>query len=373
VLLTYSGQPDLSRKVIVARSLSISRAATQSSTLQRVRLGVLGAGNFANATLLPVLKGMEQLDRVGIASGSGVSARTSADRFGFAYCTTDSKELLSDPDVNTVAILTRHNLHARQVIAGLAAGKHVFVEKPLCLTDDELHAITIAYQAAAERASCAGSVSPMLTVGFNRRFAPFVVELKQQLGRIREPLILHYRVNAGYIPPQHWTQDPAQGGGRLLGEGCHFIDLLIYLAGSAPRKITTQALPDGGRYAQDNLLITLEFANGSLGSITYVANGDKGFGKEFLEIFGGGLSARLDDYRTLRIRQGKQSVERVARLRQDKGHRAEWQALVAHLTGRGAVPIAFEDIVGSTKATLAAQRSLLAGEPVLIGWEEQHQ
>jgi predicted dehydrogenase/threonine dehydrogenase-like Zn-dependent dehydrogenase len=367
VLLTYPRQPDLSRKVTLAASPSVSRFAAQSSTLQRVALGVLGAGDFANATLLPGLKGMEQLDRVGIASGSGVSARTSADRFGFSYCTTDSKQLLSDPDVNTVAILTRHNLHARQVIAGLAAGKHVFVEKPLCLSDDELQAITIAYRAAAERASSAGAGAPTLTVGFNRRFAPFIVELKQHVGHIREPLVLNYRVNAGYIPPQHWTHDPAQGGGRLLGEGCHFIDLLIYLAGSAPRKITTHALPDGGRYAQDNLLITLEFANGSLGTITYVANGDKGFGKECLEIFGGGLSARLDDYRTLRIRQGKHSVERVARLRQDKGHRAEWQALVDHLTGHGRLPITFEDIIRSTQATLSAQRSLLAGEPVLIG------
>ena len=207
-------------------------------------------------------------------------------------------------------------------------------------------------------------------VGFNRRFAPFVVELKQHLQRVREPLMLHCRVNAGYIPLDHWTQDPAQGGGRLLGEACHFIDLLIHLAGSTPERVTTRALPDGGRYSRDNLLVTLEFANGSLGTVTYVANGDKGFGKEYLEVFGGGLSARLDDYRTLLIRHGRQRVKRIARLRQDKGHRAEWQALVAYLTGEGAEPMSFAEIVCSTRATLAAQRSLQMGEPVVLDGDQ---
>lgn len=367
VVLTYPERPKLARKVAVA---PVRRATNGSATVERVRLGVLGAGNFANATLLPALKGMADLDFVGVASGSGVSARSSADRYGFAYCTTDSQELLRDPNINTIAVLTRHHLHARQVIAALAAGKHVFVEKPLCLTEVELQAIATAYRAASERASSASRGAPALMVGFNRRFAPFVRELKQHLERVREPLMLHYRVNAGHIPLNHWTQDPAQGGGRLLGEACHFIDLLIHLASAAPLRVMTRALPDTGRYAQDNLLITLEFANGSLGTVTYVANGDKGFGKECLEVFGGGLSARLEDYRTLRIRQSGTNVNRAARLRQDKGHRAEWQALVDHLTGGGPVPIPFEEIIRSTTATLAAHQSLLRSEPVTMGEEQ---
>jgi predicted dehydrogenase/threonine dehydrogenase-like Zn-dependent dehydrogenase len=362
VVLTYPEAPSLARKVMLPQTEQQTQhkqpAQTSTHTEAPVELGVVGAGNFASATLLPAIKAVSGVRLVGIASGGGVSARSLADRFGFAYCTTDSQELLQDPAINTVAILTRHNLHARQVIAALAAGKQVFVEKPLCLNETELAAIVVAYQAAMARANEHMLAIPLLMVGFNRRFAPFVQEIRHNLVRIEEPLMLHYRVNAGYIPPDHWTQDPTRGGGRLLGEVCHFIDLLLFLAHSPLRAITTRALPDSGRYRQDNLLITLEFTNGTLGTITYVANGDKGFGKECLEVSGGGLSARLDDYRSLRIRHGSVRVERTARLRQDKGHRSEWQALINYLGGREPVPMTFDEIVLSTRATLAAQRSL---------------
>jgi predicted dehydrogenase len=254
-------------------------------------------------------------------------------------------------------------MHARQVIAALRAGKHVFVEKPLCLSNAELDEIITAYEATLDSKT---SFRPALMVGFNRRFAPFVLELKQHLRQIQEALMLHFRVNAGYIPASHWTQDPAEGGGRLLGEGCHFIDLITFLVGDAVRRVTTRALPDRGRYSRDNFSVALEFAGGSLGTVTYVANGDKSFGKESLEVFGGGLSARLDDYRNLSVRYAAKRITRTARLRQDKGHRAEWQAFVACLTGSGPVPIPFEEIVRSTKATLAAQLSLERGVPVML-------
>jgi predicted dehydrogenase/threonine dehydrogenase-like Zn-dependent dehydrogenase len=367
VILTYADAPDLSKKKILP-SNEISPAAAGerklAARLDPVRLGVIGAGLFANATLLPAIKGEQSIKRVGVASGSGLSARALANRYGFSYCTTDTQEILGDPNVDTVAILTRHNLHARQVIAALEAGKNVFVEKPLCLSEAELRQVIAAY----DRAHAAGGeeqeraipnqIRPSLMVGFNRRFAPFIVEMKQHLDRLREPLIMHYRVNAGFIPKEHWTQDPEQGGGRLLGEACHFIDLLIYLSGSAPADVTAHALPDAGRYSQDNLLITLGFDNGSIGVVTYAASGDKSFGKESLEAFGGGLSARLDDYRSLVINHGGKRIKRVARLRQDKGHRAEWQALIAHLAGGQPAPISFGEIVTSTRATLAAHRSL---------------
>lgn len=365
VLLIYPEKPDLARKVILHLNSSIAGVEeAKSKRLDKVRLGVVGAGNYANATFLPAVKGLSNVEMVGIGSGVGLSARHSGDRFGFAYCTTDMQEILEDSGVNTVAILTRHHLHARQAIAALEAGKHVFVEKPICLNEGELEEIITTYQYQAARQTPA---VPTLTVGYNRRFAPFVVELERVLRKVREPLMLHYRVNAGYLPPNHWLHDPKQGGGRLIGEGCHFIDLLMHLAGSAPRKVWTLALPNGGRYKSDNLLVTLEFANGSVGSLTYVANGAKGFGKEFLEVFGGGVSARLDDYRLLHILDDGKETKMQARLRQDKGHQAEWQKLAAHLTGNGPVPIPFGEIVLSTRATLAAQRSLVSGEPVLLG------
>lgn len=375
VLLTYTDAPDLSRKKTL-RGDESERAAESgrgaAERLDRVKLGVIGAGLFANATLLPAIKGEQLIKCVGVASASGLSARTLADRHGFSYCTTDTQEILGDPNVNTVAILTRHHLHAPQVIAALEARKHVFVEKPLCLTEDELRQVIAAYSQA--HANCAeeheaavdNRTCPSLTVGFNRRFAPFVVELKQRLDRVREPLMLHYRVNAGFIPKDHWTQDAEQGGGRLLGEACHFIDLLMHLAGGEPVSVTARALPDAGRYSQDNLLITLEFDNGSMGAVTYVASGDKSSGKESLEVFGGGLSARLEDYRSLVISHAGKRTARTARLRQDKGHRAEWRAIIAHLTGGKPAPIAFEEIVVSTRVTLAAHRSLREGRTVSL-------
>ncbi|HMQ31975.1 MAG TPA: Gfo/Idh/MocA family oxidoreductase, partial [Chloroflexaceae bacterium] len=324
----------------------------------------LGAGAYASATLLPALKDLREVELVGVASARGVTARVAAERFGFAYCASDAAAILDDPRVNTVAVLTRHNLHARQTIAALVAGKHVFVEKPLCLSEAELDAVEAAYVAAHARARAAGEPGPALMVGFNRRFAPMVLALKEQLAAVREPMLLSCRVNAGHIPPDHWTQDPAVGGGRLLGEGCHFVDLLAFLAGSEVRRVEARALPDGGRYSRDNLLVTLEFASGSVGTLTYVANGDRGFGKEAVEVFGGGLAARLDDYRSLSVRRGATRVEQTARLRADKGHRAEWRALAAHIAGRAPAPIAFAAIAHSTRATLAARRSLELGAAV---------
>jgi predicted dehydrogenase/threonine dehydrogenase-like Zn-dependent dehydrogenase len=364
VLLTYPEEPDLSDKIVL-RTVH-GKQQSNADHLQAIRLGVLGAGKYAHATLLPALKDMDGIVLQGIASSGGVSARTAAEKFKFGYCTTDSQTILQDPDINTVAILTRHNFHAPQVIAALEANKNVFVEKPLCLSQKELEAVVSAYNRAQAPAPDLHASPPYLMVGFNRRFAPFIVELKQKLKTVAEPLLLHYRANAGYIPPDHWTQDPEIGGGRLLGEACHFIDLVMFLAGSRVTRVSTHALPDAGRYRQDNLVIQLQFDNGSLGTVTYAANGDRGLGKEFLEVFGGGLSARMEDYRTLAIRNGRERIKRTARMRQDKGHNGEWQALVSYLQGAGPEPISFAETVQSTAITLAAQRSLQEANIVVL-------
>lgn len=365
VLLTYPRAPNLNRKVLLRdapESAFQKGRSDNAAPLNEVRLGIIGGGNFANATLLPAIKNLPLIKNVGIASGSSLTARATADRFKFDYCTTDTSELLKDSAINMVAILTRHDLHAKQTIVALEAGKNVFVEKPLCLTEEELNLVIDAYQKTSSREV----KEKLLMVGFNRRFAPFILELKQRLANLKEPLMLNYRVNAGYIPPNHWTQDATQGGGRLLGEGCHFIDLLFFLAGSAPHRIRTRALPDNNRYVQDNFQVTLEFANGSIGTVVYVANGDKSFPKEFLEVFGGGLAARMDDYHTLTLRHGAARLNQKSRLRRDKGHGGEWRAIVEHLTGKSPAPISFNDIVTSTRATIAAHRSLQTGEPVIL-------
>jgi predicted dehydrogenase len=354
VVLKYP-EPRSLDNAITLRSVAVQGTSPRTD---RLGVGVLGAGNFATATLLPTLKKLERLELVGIASAGGMSAQHAAQRFGFSYCTTSTDKIFEDNRINLVAILTRHDQHASQVIAALRAGKHVYVEKPLCLTSGELDEIVATYGQRPEGTS--------LMVGFNRRFAPFVTELKHCLEQVHEPLLLHYRVNAGFIPKEHWTQDATQGGGRLLGEGCHFLDLLVHLAGAKPVRVTAHALPDAGYYSQDNFVVTLEFENGSIGTLTYASNGDKSFGKELLEVFGGGLSARIDNYRTLLIRHNRTKIQRTARLRQNKGYDQEWKAFAAHLRGESPAPIAFADTVCSMEVTLAAKQSLLTGEPVAL-------
>ena len=372
IVLQYPQQVDLTSRVRVTPA---GVAAPLRPQEPGVRLGVLGAGNYANATLLPVVAGLPGLDLIGIASGRGLSARTTADRFKFAFCTTEAEELLSNPQINTVAILTRHHQHAAQVIAALEAGKHVFVEKPLCLSDNELDDIIAAYEAAHKPASATvEAAAPMLMVGFNRRFAPFIMILKRHLRDVAAPLMIHCRVNAGAIPPTHWLHDPAQGGGRLVGEGCHFIDLVCFLAGDVPQRVTARSVARLAASAgdpQDSFSLTVEFANGSLGSLLYTSGGDRRSGKERVEVFGGGISAEMDDYRRVEIFHGGTIERHKARLRQDKGHGGEWAAIVAHLTGEAPPPIPFVDLVRSTRTTLAAQRSLQTGEPVVLKWPGQ--
>jgi predicted dehydrogenase len=266
---------------------------------------------------------------------------------------------MSDPDINTVVIATRHHLHAPQGLAALRAGKNVFCEKPLCLTEEELAEIVRTYSGLGRK--------PLLMVGFNRRFAPMAVRMKSFLDEIHEPLALHYRVNAGPMPRDHWVQDPEQGGGRVLGEVCHFVDFLTFLLGAAPIEVCANALANSGQYADDNVVIGLQYADGSRGTITYVANGDRSFSKERLEIFGGGAVAVLDDFRRLElIRHGRKQVFR-SRLRQDKGHRGEWQAFAEAVRSGGEGPISFADIVSTTLSTLRIVDSRSCGRSVVVG------
>ncbi len=213
-----------------------NRTTTQPEN--RITLGVLGAGLFANATLLPALRKVNDVELVGIASSGGLHAAHSGRKFGFRYACSREEQILDDPEINTVLILTRHDSHAELVVKALQAGKHVFVEKPLAVTPEQLAMVTQQLQASRDR---------LLMTGFNRRFAPLAQALYAWLADRHEPLYLHYRVNAGYLPPSHWVHDPQQGGGRIIGEGCHFLDFLTFLVGAPPVSVSAAALPDGGR------------------------------------------------------------------------------------------------------------------------------
>jgi predicted dehydrogenase len=324
-----------------------------------VKLGVLGAGLFANATLLPAIKKVNGIDLVGIASASGLHAQHAAKKFGFAYAVSSDDEILNDPNINTVAILTRHDTHAELVIKALQAGKHVFVEKPLALNNEQLTAIS---------EELLTSNSSLLTVGFNRRFAPLAQSLFSFISPLAligrgdggegrtEPLYVHYRVNAGYLPLNHWTQDPDVGGGRIVGEGCHFIDFITFLVGAAPVSVSAVALPDGGRYREDNVSMTFTFPDGSVGVVDYLANGDKSFPKERVEVFCGGRIAVLDDFRALEtVHDGRRKTVKAA---QDKGWKDEWVAFTKAIREGGEPPIPYEQLAGVTKASFAAVESL---------------
>ncbi|MCI0518960.1 MAG: bi-domain-containing oxidoreductase [Chloroflexi bacterium] len=328
-----------------------------------VRLGVLGAGNFASAVLLPAVKKAGGVELVAVASASGASARHAAQRFGFQRAASGEESVLRDPQVNTVAILTRHHLHAAQAVQALNAGKHVFCEKPLALSLEESEQVRAALQEAGERAP---QSPPLFMVGFNRRFAPLVVGLQRFIAARKEPLYAHYRVNAGYLPASHWTQNLALGGGRILGEGCHFIDFLVFLTGQLPVSVTARALPDGGVYHEDNALLTFDFPDGSLGAVTYLANGDKSFTKERVEVFAGGRVGVLDDFRSLELVHGGKRQAQRSRLRLDKGHLGEWQAFAAAIARGGPPPIPYEQLFGVQRAALAAGQALRSGERVLI-------
>lgn len=349
VLLTYPGGEDREAKRIALQS----KPAIGSGD---VRLGVIGAGNFATAILFPAMKKVPGLTWVGLATASGLSSGHAGRRYGFQYATSEVETLLADEQINTIAVLTRHHLHADQVRAALDAGKHVFCEKPLAIDRGSLQKVVEALSAA----------EGLLAVGFNRRFAPLAVKLKQRFETVGDPLMMHYRVNAGALPADHWLHDPQQGGGRIIGEACHFIDFLTFLAGEPPVAVEAIGLADDGRYREDNLQITLRFPGGSIGTVSYLANGSRAFPKERVEVFGGGQTAVLDDFRRLEVAAGGRKHVQRAWLRQDKGHRAEWLAFWQAIERGGPAPIAYDQLIAVTQASFAAVESLRSGEWITL-------
>ncbi len=320
-------------------------------------LGVLGAGNYALSTFLPAITKVGGIAPVGIVSASGVSAHHAAQRYGFGFAASDPDALIEDPAINLIAVLTRHNLHTPQTLQALKAGKHVYCEKPLAINKRQLDRMEKALKKGGQ---------PLLMLGFNRRFAPLAVHLKSFVDKRQEPLYAHFRANANMIPADHWINDPKIGGGRIIGEGCHFIDFLTFLVGANPVEVTTQGLPDNGKYSEDNVVMTFRFPDGSIGVVSYLANGDKSFPKEYVEVFTGGRIAVLHDWRKLElVEKGHRKVHRSA-LRQDKGHKDAWRAFLAAVQGDQSPPIPYDQLIGVTRASFAAVDSLRNDKPITI-------
>ncbi len=326
---------------------------TPQST-SNIGVGFIGAGSFAQTFLIPNIK-KANANLIGVVTTSGHTARSVADRFGFQFASTDENDLLTNKAINTVFIATPHHLHGPQVLKALKAGKHVFVEKPLALHLDEVEKIEQFYFDTSIRNK------PMLMVGFNRRFAPLIKTLRETFDH--PPVAIQYRINAGFIPPDHWTQDIHVGGGRIIGEVCHFMDLAMFLAASRPVRIHAVATGSDVQLS-DTVSIQMEFENHSIATINYFSNGSKAMPKERLEIFGHGVSAVLDDFKVLHVYHKKQKTYRLKS--QDKGHRNEIVAFLKAIQGNGEVPIALNEVMISSKLPFYVIESLRSGQSIKI-------
>jgi len=316
-------------------------------------VAVIGAGAYARRFLLPALRASSANLVTLVSSGSALSG-WAARRSGFSRASTDAAAAIVDPGVAAVVVATRHDSHARYVCEGLAAGKHVFVEKPLALDVGELDAVQSAYEAAQARGR-----RPILMVGFNRRFAPLTLELRKQLARLPGPRCFIYTVNAGQVAAEHWSHERVSGGGRIIGEVCHFIDLLRFLADSRIVSVETTALPGARGGLSESASISMRFADSSIGTVHYFANGARAFPKERLEVFAGGRTLQLNNFRSLEtFSPGRLGLRLPAR--QDKGNRACVQAFVAAVRGGLPSPMPLTEILEVSRVTLEAARQAAA-------------
>jgi len=339
------------------RVITLSPDATIKSG--EINLGLIGAGNFASTITLPNLKKIKVYHFTGLCDASTVIAHATGKKYGFRFITSDPSELLKSPDINAVIINTRHNTHAALVINALQNNKHTFVEKPLCISEEELEQTRDAY---ASRVTL--HASRMLMVGFNRRFSPLIQKMKQVLGP--SPCALNYRVNAGVIPLNSWIQDPLIGGGRIIGEVCHFIDTCSFLTGGLVKSVMAyvvrkndQSIPD-----EDNVSILLTYNNGSTATISYVAYGNKSLPKEYIELFANGIAMQMNDFRKLTIFNGSRK-QKFSSANQDKGFRAEFTAFAEAIkTGKPAIP--FESLYNTTLATFKIREAIKSHATVFL-------
>ena len=307
-------------------------------------VALVGAGNYAKATVGPILSKLPIRRKYVVAATHPHSAMHLASRCGFAKATTDLDEPLRDPEVNVVFIVTRPDSHAPLAQRALTAGKHVLVEKPMVLWPQELAQVIQAVRSRPDR---------QYMVGFNRRFSPHVRKMQDLLAGRSEPLAMHYAVNAGAIPPGTWFHDRAVNGGRIIAEGCHFIDLLRFLAGSPITAVSAMTVGRAMAVTQDKMSIVLSFADGSIGTVNYFANGAKAYPKEIVEVYSQGRILHLLNFRRLRG-YGFKGFRQFKTWRQDKGHRAEFEAFFKAVSAGGPSPIPLEEMVNVTLATFAA-------------------
>ncbi len=397
IVLKYHPEREIKRRVVLS---------SNNHTPRGIKIGFIGAGSFAQTYLLPNVKNYDHASLIGVATAAGNESRTVADRYGFSFASGDAAEIYQNDEINTIFVATRHDSHSEYVIKAVEHGKNVFVEKPLALSLEELNAVREVYwksdqssfvvrqssvasqQLAVGDSHLASGNSPsasdpqfpipnsqfpianirspipksaIVMVGFNRRFAPLIQKMKENFKTA--PVAINYRINAGSIPREHWTQDAELGGGRIIGEVCHFVDLCMFLANSKPLSVAAQAM-DSAQNLNDTLVINLKFENGSIATISYFANGSKELPKEYLEVYGNGMTAILNDFKELTI-YGKKK-KRIKSGTQDKGHRQEVGAFLDAVKSGKPSPIPFEELYLSSLVPFKILDSIRTGRMIAL-------
>jgi polar amino acid transport system substrate-binding protein len=360
VVLEYASAAHKSsvHKSSVHKSAAVVRSH-KAKAVERgdIGIGFIGAGSFARGVLLPIVQRTPKVKLTGVATATGISARNTAEQFGFSFSTTDHEQVLADEHTSSVFIATRHDSHARLAAEALARGKSVFVEKPLATTEEGLGEVTRA----------ARHSDGVLMVGYNRRFSPLAREIKNLFGDRSGPMSILYRVNAGQLPADHWSLDALEGGGRVIGEVCHFIDFAQFMTGSLPARVSAQAAPQSGRagFVDDSIAISLAMSDGSIASIIYTASGDASVEKERVEIFCDRSIAVIEDFKKGHFVRGgkKRSLGGGA---QDKGHAAEIEAFFAAARNGGAPPVSLESLVATSLACFSIIESARGASSVNI-------
>ncbi len=347
VIINYSGEINKENKIVTTNH-NISKKG-------RINVGFIGAGSFAIGYLLPIFAKNKLVNLKGACTSKGISSKNIAEKFKFSYATSESKDIINDSNIDCVVITTRHNLHSDLVIECLQKGKTVFVEKPLCIKIEELKQIMNAYAKNNGR----------LMIGFNRRFSPFVLKLKDFFSNRIGPLVINCRINAGYLENSKWPNDLKEGGGRIIGEVCHFVDLLQFITGNYPIRLFAEAVDNEEKQTSQSLIISIKFKDGSLGTINYNALGDKSYPRERIEVFGQDSVCVVDNYRKAEfVRLG--NSRKMFRFNRDMGYNNEINEFINCVLNKKKMPINFEDIVCATYSTFKIVDSLREGLPVDI-------
>lgn len=344
ILLRYPDHPKKSESVVSVAPLP------QAS----ITSAFIGAGSFAQSYLIPNVKKSDAALH-SVVTSRGINSKNVAEKFGFAYSSSEANDVFSNEMIDTVFIVTPHNSHANYVVQALKSGKHVFVEKPLALQIEEVDEIIDAYKKAKK----------LLLVGFNRRFSKAAALVKNHIDSLQMPKVMNFRVNAGFLPKEHWTQKEDVGGGRILGELCHWIDLMQFFANSTPKSVHAIAIQtDNDKYTStDNIIVNIIFNDGSIGTITYTAMGDPSLAKEYLEVFSGGKVGIIHDFKSVTLSSNNR--EKILKV-SGKGHSEEVSSFLNAIRSGASSPISFDSLIVTTKTCFAVLDSLISGLPQQI-------